>query len=127
VTGTKIDVEPDGKVNIYGGPDAKIDLAIHWVKTLAGQIEIGSVFTGIIRRIAEFGLFVELVPGIDGLVHVSNIPKQFSRNFGAVYKNGDEVTVKVLDHDESTGRTSLRIISEQQPDQKSERKSEDNY
>ncbi len=127
VTGTKIDVEPDGKVNIYGGPDAKIDLAIHWVKTLAGQIEIGSVFTGIIRRIAEFGLFVELVPGIDGLVHVSNIPKQFSRNFGTVYKNGDEVTVKVLDHDESTGRTSLRIISEQQPDQKSDRKSEDNY
>ena len=109
-TSTKIDVESDGKVNIYGGPDSKLDLAIRWVKTLAGQIESGSVYEGIVRRIADFGLFVELVPGLDGLVHVSNIPKEHQRDFGRVFKNGDVVTVKVLDHDASTGRVSLRIV-----------------
>jgi polyribonucleotide nucleotidyltransferase len=108
-TGTEIDIESDGLVKIFAGPDAKLDLAVRWVKTLAGNIEIGAIYDGIVRRIAEFGIFVELVPGLDGLVHVSNIPRDLQKTFARHYKPNDNVRVKVIDHDTSNGRISLRI------------------
>lgn len=110
-TGTSIDIEPDGLVKIFGGPDAQIDLAVKWVKTLAGQIEKGAIFNGKVRRIVDFGIFVELVPGLDGLVHVSNIPRDLQRTFMQTFKLNDDVKVEVLDHDEVTGRTSLKMLS----------------
>jgi polyribonucleotide nucleotidyltransferase len=110
-TKTSIDIEPDGLVKIFGGPEAHIDQAVKWIKTLAGQIEKGSVFMGKVRRIVDFGMFVELVPGFDGLVHVSNLPRDMQRNFMQTIKLNDEVKVEVLDHDESTGRTSLKLLA----------------
>lgn len=110
-TGTSIDIEPDGLVKIYGGPEAQLDLAIRWVKTLAGQIDKGAIFDGKVRRIVDFGIFVELVPGLDGLVHVSNIPRDLQRTFMQAIKLDDDVKVEVLDHDEVTGRTSLKMLS----------------
>lgn len=110
-TGTSIDIESDGLVKIYGGPDANIDLAVRWVKTLAGQIEKGAIFEGKVRRLVDFGIFVELVPGLDGLVHVSNIPRDLQRTYLQAIKVNDVVKVEVLDHDEATGRTSLKMIS----------------
>lgn len=76
MTKTSIDVEADGLVKIYGGPGADNARAVMWVKTLAGQIRAGDIFEGKIKRFADFGLFVELVPGTLGLVHVSNIPRE---------------------------------------------------
>ncbi len=112
-TGTSIDIEPDGLVKIFGGVDAKTDLAIRWVKTLVGQIPKGDIYEGKIKRIADFGLFVELVPGMQGLAHVSNLPRDKQRNFGQIYKTNDIVKVEVLDYDEVTGRISLKIIENQ--------------
>lgn len=109
-TKTTIDIEPDGLVKIFGGPEANIPLAVHWAKTLGGQIEAGMRYEGPIRKVAEFGLFVELVPGVDGLVHVSNIPREKQRNFAQEYKTGDVVKVEVLEYDETTGRVRLRLI-----------------
>ncbi len=109
-TGTSIDIDPDGTVKIFGDVNAKTDLAIRWVKTLVGQIDQGSIFTGKIRRPADFGLFVELVPGVQGLVHISNIPKDKQRTFTKDYQMDDEVRVEVLDYDDSNGRISLRIV-----------------
>ncbi len=109
-TGTSIDIEPDGLVKIFGGPEANTDLAIRWVKTLAGQIERGSIFEGKVKRLADFGLFVELVPGLDGLVHVSNIPRDLQKTFMRTFKVGAMVKVEVLDYDEVTGRVSLRLL-----------------
>lgn len=110
VTGTSIDIEEDGLVKIYGGPEAKTDLAIRWVKTLTGQINVGEIYEGTIKRVAEFGLFVELVPGLQGLVHISQIPRDKQRNIGTLYPVGDKVRVEVLDYDDSNGRVSLRIL-----------------
>lgn len=110
-TKTTIDID-EGLVKIYGTPEADMDLAIRWVKTLAGQIEVGSRFSGKIRRIAEFGLFVELVPGVDGLVHVSNIPREQQRNFASVYHVDDVVTVDIVDYDSMTGRIRLRLVEQ---------------
>lgn len=109
-TGTTIDIEPDGLVKIFGASGDTLDMAIVWVKTLAGQIDAGMRFKGKVRRIAEFGLFVELVPGKDGLVHVSNIPQAKQRSFARDYQIDEAVTVEVLEHDAATGRVRLRII-----------------
>ncbi len=105
-----IDIEEDGLVKIFGTPDSKIDMAINWVKTIAGQIESGARYEGVIKRIVDFGIFVELVPGQTGLVHVSNIPKEKQRTFARDYKVNDAATVEVLDYDSATGRIRLRII-----------------
>ncbi len=109
-TDTSIDIEPDGLVKVFGGVDAKTDVAIRWIKTLVGQIPKGDIFEGTIRRIADFGLFVELVPGVQGLVHISNIPRSKQRDFAREYKTDDVVTVEVLDYDDVTGRISLRVV-----------------
>ena len=111
-TGTTIDLEPDGLVKIFGSPGAQMDTAINWVKTLAGQIEPGATYEGKIRRIVEFGMFVELVPGLDGLVHVSNIPRDKQRTFTKDYKVDDMAKVQVLDYDAATGRVKLRLIED---------------
>ena len=105
-TNTSIDIDDDGLVKIFGAPGADIEMAINWVKTLAGQIESGTIYHGKIKRLAEFGIFVELVPGLDGLVHVSNIPRDKQRTFLRDYKVDDMVTVEVLEYDESTGTCS---------------------
>lgn len=102
-TGTSIDIDPDGTVKIYGGAEAKIDLAIRWVKTLAGQIAPGDVYEGKIKRLADFGMFVELVPGLDGLLHVSNIPR------GRDFKVNDVIRVEVINFDKESGRIGLRL------------------
>jgi len=108
-TSTTIDIDDDGTVRIFGHPGEKLDKAIHWVKTLGGIIERGATYEGPIRKIAEFGLFVELVPGVDGLVHVSNIPRELG-DFSKAFKQGDLVKVSVLDYDPSTGRIRLKLI-----------------
>ena len=89
-----------------------MDTAINWVKTLAGQIEVGTTYQGKIRRIVEFGMFVELVPGLDGLVHVSNIPRDKQRSFAQAYAVDDMLTVQVLDYDAAAGRIKLRIVED---------------
>lgn len=109
-TKTSIDIEDDGLVKIFGGPDSQLDMAVNWVKTIGGFIEAGSKYQGPIRKVAEFGLFVELVPGVDGLVHVSNIPREKQRTFGQDYKTGDVVNVEVVEYERETGRIRLRLI-----------------
>ena len=109
-TGTEIDIEDDGTVNILSGPDAKTEVALNWVKTLAGLIETGAVYQGKVRRIADFGIFVELVPGVDGLLHVSNIPRDQQRTFHQDFKIDEDVTVEVVDYDPQTDRIRLKFV-----------------
>lgn len=111
-TKTEISIEPDGLVKIYGAPGADIETACNWINTLAGNIDIGMRYHGKIRRFAEFGMFVELVPGQDGLVHVSNIPKQYQRSFAQHFKLDDVVLVEVVDFDAVTGKIRLRLLEE---------------
>jgi len=111
-TGTDIDIEPDGLVKVYGAPGADIEMAINWIKTLVGNIDKGSIYHGKIRRFADFGMFVELVPGQDGLVHFSNIPKKWQRTFAKDFRLDDEVAVEVLEYDPVSGRIRLRLLEE---------------
>ncbi len=109
-TSTSIDIEDDGSVKIFGQPGAGMEAAIMWVKTLAGLIQPGTIFNGIVKRIAEFGLFVELVPGKDGLLHVSAIPREKQRNLDKEYPVGSHLKVQVVEYDAETDRVRLKIV-----------------
>jgi polyribonucleotide nucleotidyltransferase len=112
-TSTKIDIDSDGTVNIFGGPEADIEKAVQWVKVLAGDLKVGDTFSGTVARIAEFGLFVDLVPGESGLLHVSMIPREQQRNLHKYYPVGTMVTVKVIDYDPVTDRIRLSFIEDE--------------
>ncbi|MCF7799448.1 polyribonucleotide nucleotidyltransferase [Candidatus Babeliales bacterium] len=106
-TNTQIDIDDSGKVVIYAKNSEDANKASAWVNILAGEIEIGAEFEGVIRRFVEFGIFVELVPGKDGLVHISKIDKNKQRDLTKKYKIGDKLKVKVVDYDKDTGRIYL--------------------
>lgn len=109
-TGTTIDIDEDGTVHIAGRPEANIDQAISWVKVIGGIIKAGDKFVGKIKRVAEFGLFVELAPGTDGLVHISLIPKAKQQYIAREFPLDMQVAVEVLEYDEVNGRIRLRLI-----------------
>ena len=109
-TGTAIDIENDGTVKIFGTPGPKMDDAISIVKTLGGRIEKGALYNGKIRRFTDFGIFVEIAPGVDGLVHISNVPKAYQQNFSRHYALDQIIAVEVLEYEEASGRIRLRIL-----------------
>ena len=109
-TGTSIDIEDDGTVKIFGQPGNGIELAVEWVKVLAGKIESGAIYNGIVKRTADFGIFVELVPGKDGLVHISMIPRENQQNLQAAYPLGSAVKVEVVEYDSELDRIRLRLV-----------------
>jgi polyribonucleotide nucleotidyltransferase len=106
-TGTEIDIEDDGSVRIYSKSSESAQEATAWVKVLAGDLEIGSIYNGTIKRIADFGLIVELVMGKEGMVHISTIAREKQRDFEDKYKLNDKLTVKVVSVDQETGRIKL--------------------
>ncbi len=108
-TGTQIDIEDDGTVKIYSKDATSTQKAVDWIKMIAGDIEVDSVHNGIVKRIIEFGIFVELVPGKEGLVHISTIAKSRQRTLMDDIKIGDRLTVKVTAYDSDTGR--IRLIA----------------
>ena len=106
-----IDIEDDGMVRIFAGPDADLQVAINWVKTLAGLIEKGSIYNGKVRKHVEFGIFVELVPGQDGLLHISAIPKEKQQDIQQNYKMDSDIMVEVVEYDQQTGRIRLKLAN----------------
>lgn len=109
-TETSIDIDDDGTVKVYGHPGPKMDQAESWVKILGGKIETGKVYTGLVKRVADFGVFVELAPGHDGLMHISNIPREMQKTLAKEFPIDSVIDVKILDYDASTGRTSLKFV-----------------
>ena len=109
-TETSIDIEDEGIVRIFGQPGPLLDKAVSLVKVLAGVLDIGARYPGIVRRLTDFGIFVELAPGQDGLVHISTVPRKDQDEFMNRYRDGDLVTVEVLDHDKVSGRIRLKIV-----------------
>jgi polyribonucleotide nucleotidyltransferase len=98
-TGVKIDVEDDGTVLIASSDEAASRRAIEMVQRIAAEAEIGKIYRGTVRRIMDFGAFVEILPGTDGLVHISELAPYRVRRVTDILKEGDEVLVKVLDID----------------------------
>jgi polyribonucleotide nucleotidyltransferase len=98
-TGVKMDVEDDGTVIIASSDEAAAQKAVEMVQRIAAEAEIGKIYKGTVRKIVEFGAFVEILPGTDGLVHISQLAPERVRRVSDVLKEGDEVMVKVLEID----------------------------
>ncbi len=95
-TGVKIDVMDDGKVHIFATSGEAGDAALQMVREVTATAEIGKTYLGKVVRLAEFGAFVEIFPGTDGLLHISEISEQRIRDVRDELKLGDQVLVKVL-------------------------------
>jgi polyribonucleotide nucleotidyltransferase len=109
-TGAKIDVNDDGVVSISSRDHKAVDEALAMVKNLTAEIEIGAVYHGPVKKIMEFGAFVELVPGTDGLVHISQMREERVENVEDVVHEGDMVTVKVIGFDKR-GKLKLSMLN----------------
>jgi polyribonucleotide nucleotidyltransferase len=95
-TGCKIDVEDSGKVSIASSDEAAALKAMEIIESLTQEPEIGKVYKGKVRRVEAYGAFVEIMPGQDGLVHISELAPYRVRQTTDVVKEGDEVTVKII-------------------------------
>jgi polyribonucleotide nucleotidyltransferase len=117
-TGVAIDVEDDGTVHIASPDGMMAQKAIDIIKGLTTEPEVGEFYMGVVRRIADFGAFVEILPGTDGLVHISELDEKRVRQVTDICKEGDEMVVKVIGIDRATGkiRLSRREVLGKTPD-----------
>jgi polyribonucleotide nucleotidyltransferase len=98
-TGTKIDIEEDGTVYIASTLGVGAEIARQRVESLGESAEVGRIYTGRVVRIEPFGAFVEILPGMDGLVHISQLDSERVNKVEDVVNMGDEITVMVTDID----------------------------
>jgi polyribonucleotide nucleotidyltransferase len=98
-TGVKIDIDDSGKVNIASADEEAAKKAIAMVKQLTQEAEVGKLYMGKVKKITDFGAFVEIFPGTDGLVHISQLAHERVKSVRDVLKEGDEVLVKVIEVD----------------------------
>jgi len=106
-TGVAIEVEDDGTVHIASPDGIAVKKAIDIIKGLTTEPEVGEFYMGVVRRLAEFGAFVEILPGTDGLLHISELDEKRVRAVQDVCKEGDEMLVKVIGIDRATGKIRL--------------------
>jgi len=97
--GVKMEVSDDGTVSIASNDNTKVQNAIAIIESLTQEAVVGKLYRGIVKRIVDFGAFVEIIPGTDGLVHVSQISDSRVNNVRDVLSEGDEVWVKCLEID----------------------------
>src|SRR5580693_2264992 len=109
-TGVKIDVMEDGTVHIFSTSGAGGDQALQMVRDVTASAEIGKTYLGKVVRLAEFGAFVELFPGTDGLLHISEISEHRIRDVRDELKLGDQVLVKVLSIEGNKVRLSRKAL-----------------
>ena len=118
-TGTTITITEDterhkGIVDIFSADRDALDKALAWIEGICAVPEVGTVYHGKVVSILDFGAFVEILPGKEGLLHVSEIAWEKTENVADVLKVGDEVDVKLLEIDEKSGkmRLSMRVLQD---------------
>jgi polyribonucleotide nucleotidyltransferase len=105
-TGASINIEDDGRVDIASPNSEAVKQALAMVQALTREAEVGKIYLGTVRKIAEFGAFVEIFPGTDGLIHISELSDKRVKSVSDVLKEGEEVMVKVISIDK-TGKIRL--------------------
>src|ERR1700719_536160 len=113
-TGVKIDVMDDGKVHVFANNGTAADQALQMIRDVTASAEIGKTYLGKVVRLTEFGAFVEIFPGTDGLLHISEIAEQRIRDVRDELKLGDQVLVKVLAIEGNKIRLSRKAVLREQ-------------
>lgn len=107
-TGASVDIDDDGNVRIYGEDAASRDAAVAMVEEITAEAEIGKIYKGLVSKIVDFGAFVTILPGKDGLVHISQIAQERVEKVTDHLTEGQEIAVKVLKVDDR-GKVSLSM------------------
>ena len=112
-TGAAIDIQPNGLTYVISEKEEAVKKAIAWIKNITREVKVGEVFQGKVKRILDFGAFVEILPGQEGLVHISQLAPFRVRKVEDIVKVGDIVPVKVISRDEQ-GRINLSLSQARQ-------------
>ena len=115
-TGATIDIEDDGTITIFGEGAESRDAAVAQIESITAEAEVGQVYTGKVAKIADFGAFVTILPGKDGLVHISQIAKERVEKVSDYLSEGQEVQVKVLDVERGRIKLSIKDLLEENED-----------
>jgi polyribonucleotide nucleotidyltransferase len=115
-TGVKIDVEDDGTVSIFSADGASLQKAQQMIADITAVAEIGKTYLGKVVRLVDFGAFVEIFPGTDGLLHISEIAENRIRNVRDELKEGDQILVKVLGIEGNKIKLSRKAVLKEQRD-----------
>jgi polyribonucleotide nucleotidyltransferase len=107
-TGVQIDIEEDGTIFITAEKPEAGQKASEWIQNITREVKVGEMFTGKVRRIMNFGAFVEILPGQEGMIHISKLADRRVNKVEDVVKIGDVVSVKVIEIDEQ-GRINLSL------------------
>ncbi len=113
-TGVKIDVEDSGKVNVSSSDQQAAAKAIQLINDITATAEVGKTYLGKVTRLADFGAFVEIIPGTDGLLHISEVAEHRINDVRDELKEGDQVLVKVLAVDGNRIKLSRKAILKEQ-------------
>jgi polyribonucleotide nucleotidyltransferase len=113
-TGVKIDVEDSGKVNVSSNDQVSAAKALQIIGDLTATAEVGKTYLGTVSRLADFGAFVEIIPGTDGLLHISEVAEHRIKDIRDELKEGDQVLVKVLAVEGNRIRLSRKAILKEQ-------------
>ncbi|MGH9378388.1 MAG: polyribonucleotide nucleotidyltransferase, partial [Terriglobia bacterium] len=113
-TGVKIDVEDDGRVNVAAVDQASADKAIKRINDLMAEAELGKTYLGKVVRLADFGAFVEIFPGTDGLLHISEVAEHRIQDIRKELKEGDQLLVKVISIEGNKIRLSRKAVLREQ-------------
>ncbi|MBI2431045.1 MAG: polyribonucleotide nucleotidyltransferase [Candidatus Levybacteria bacterium] len=108
-TGASVDVEDDGSVTVSGTEEEAVAKAVTWIQSLIREVQAGEEFEGEVKRILPFGAFVEILPGKEGMVHVSQMATGFVKDPNEVVKLGQKVKVRVAEIDQQ-GRINLSMV-----------------
>jgi polyribonucleotide nucleotidyltransferase len=98
-TGCSINIEDDGSISIASPNQTQVEAAVKMIRNLTQEAEVGKTYLGTVRKIAEFGAFVEIFPGTDGLIHISELSDKRVKSVSDVLQEGEEVLVKVISVD----------------------------
>ena len=113
-TGAKVDIDDEGLIKISSSDLTQIEAARQWIIGIVAEPEVGTIYTGKVANIVDFGAFVTFMPGKDGLVHVSEIKNERVENVRDVLSEGQEVKVKLLEVDQrGKVRLSMRLVDQE--------------
>src|SRR6202167_2033786 len=113
-TGVKIDVEDSGKVNVASNDEVSANKALQIIRDLTASAEVGKTYLGKVSRLADFGAFVEILPGLDGLLHISEVAEHRIKDVRDELKEADKVLVKVLAVEGNRIKLSRKAILKEQ-------------
>ena len=107
-TGAEIDIKEDGLITVASPDGASIEKAMNWIKSLVEEPEVGKIYEGKVVSIKDFGAFVNILPGVDGMVHISKLAERRVEKVTDVVKEGQTVRVKLLI--DERGKINLTMI-----------------